>query len=359
MATNNALNNSSAPFTVTTGNLAVSAGNITVPNTNAGLTQGVITWASGPRMHNFGTDNIFIGASAGNGTLTGTDCVFIGANGGSALTSGTGNMGIGANCLSAVTSGGSNVGMGIATLHSITTQGNCTGIGHNSLNACTGGANTAIGYQSLNQVTSGTNNTAIGYQAGGNYTSSEANNICIGYQVTGTIAESNVIRLGNTSNTACYITGIDGVNVGSVAKVVTETSDKLGTATLTAGSNITITPTANTITIAASGGSSVTWTDQASSTTVTSGSGSFCTGTATLTLPASPSQGDVCSFAVDTTSILTIKGNTGQLIRTANNISASAGTLVNTLRGDAVSMVYRSTGTTWICTSMLGQWSLT
>jgi len=43
------------------------------------------------------------------------------------------------------------------------------------------------------------------------------------------------------------------VNVGSVAKVVTLASDQLGTATITGGAGIVVTPGANTITIASSG----------------------------------------------------------------------------------------------------------
>jgi hypothetical protein len=235
MATTNSLNNASAPFTVTSGNLAVSAGNITLPTANSGLTNGVISWAtSNLRIHDFGTDNIFIGAGAGNGTMTATDNVFVGANGGSALTSGVGNMGIGANCLSAVQGGSSNCGMGIATLHSITSGNGCTGVGHNVLNAVTGGANTGIGYQALNQVTTGTNNVAIGYQAGTNYTGTETNNLCLGFQVSGTAAESNVIRVGNSSHASCFITGIQGVSVSN-KNVVT-----INTATGQMGSDATV-----------------------------------------------------------------------------------------------------------------------
>ena len=74
-----------------------------------------------------------------------------------------------------------------------------------------------------------------------------------------------------------FICGIDGINVGSVAKVVTMARDQLGTATITAGSGITVTPTANTITIAASGGGSVTLTGNTGGA-LTSGSFTLTTG---------------------------------------------------------------------------------
>lgn len=226
-------------------------GNVQLPVTNAALTEGVYRWADGLAIHNYGTDNIFFGVSSGNGTLTGTDNLAIGANTLQDLTTGTSNFAFGANTLKNVTTGNNNVGIGIATLTDITTQANNTAIGINALQFCTGGANVAIGHQSIYQMLGGQNNVAIGAQTGTSYTGTESNNILLGYSVTGTLGESNVTRIGS-GQSACYISGIDNVDVGSVASVVSISGDRLGFATITAGSGITVTPGSKTITVASS-----------------------------------------------------------------------------------------------------------
>lgn len=202
-------------------------------------------------FHNFGSNNLFIGISAGNQTLSGTNNLGLGLDALNALTSGGSNVALGRSALAGMTSGTNSVAIGVNSLLTISTNSNCVAIGYQTLKLATGGTNTAVGTNALNAVTSGTGNTCVGYTAGQSYTGTESNNICIGNTVTGTAAESNTTRIGNSSIAACYITGIDGVNVGSVAKVVTEASNQLGTATITAGAGVTVTPTANTITIAA------------------------------------------------------------------------------------------------------------
>jgi hypothetical protein len=140
---------------------------------------------------------------------------------------------IGITAGNASISGSDNVSLGYNTLHALTS----------------GNENVAIGTGALEGITSGTTNVAIGNLAGSFYTGTETSNILIGESVTGTIGESNITRIG-TGQSACYVSGIDGVNVGSVATVVTEASNQLGTAVITAGTGISVTPGANTITIA-------------------------------------------------------------------------------------------------------------
>ena len=130
-------------------------------------------------------------------------------------------------------------------------------------------------------------------------------------------------------------------------------------ATLTAGTGITITNGHNSISIASSG-SDMAWTDESSSFNAAAGNGYFITaGSVVATLPASPSQGNKISFAVDTTSSFEILANTGQVIRIGAAVSASAGNAVNNARGDSVTLIYRSSDTAWIATSVLGTWSVT
>lgn len=103
----------------------------------------------------------------------------------------------------------------------------------------------------------------------------------------------------------------------------------------------------------------MTWTDESMSFAAVAGNGYFITGTATATLPGSPSQGNEISFAVDAANVLTIQANTGQLIRIGAAVSASAGTAASNARGDSITLVYRSSDTAWIATSVIGTFTVT
>lgn len=239
-------------FTATTGDVTITAGNLNLPTTTA--TTGIITVGGAGYanrfIHSYGTNNTFVGNVSGNDTLTATLSTGVGYGTLIALTSGS-NDAFGATTLSSVTSGTFNAFFGGASGLNITTQDYNAGLGHGALgnlNAGTG-HNTALGAASAINLVSGNNNISIGYNAGSTWAGAESNNICIGNN--GVLTETATTRIGtNGTQTACYIAGIDGVNVGSVAKVVTEASDKLGTATITAGTGISVTPSANAITIA-------------------------------------------------------------------------------------------------------------
>ena len=199
----------------------------------------------------FGLTNLLIG-NAGAAITSATNNIGIGLLALSALSTGVFNVAIGENSLLAVSTGGSNIAIGISALRNCTSSNNCA-IGVSALTTNVGGGgNVAIGYQVLKNATTSSYNTCFGYQAGLNYTTTESHNILIGEGTGGTIGESNVTRIGSAQN-KCYIDGIDDVNVGSVAKVVTEANDQLGTAIITGGTGVTITPSANVITISVAG----------------------------------------------------------------------------------------------------------
>ena len=238
MAQNNSINNRSSTLvvdnilTVTAGNITASAGdivitagNITLPFSNAAGTQGTILINGNLALNTLGTGNFFMGIGAGNLTF---------------------NTGLAS----------ANVGYGLSVLSSLTDGSSNTAIGYNnSTLITTGGSNTALGPSALGFLVSGSSNIAVGSAAGRNFTGAESNNIDIGH--LGVLGESGVTRIGTNGNqTSFYAAGIDGVNVGSVSKVVTMASDQLGTATVTAGAGISVTPGANTITIAATGSNS-------------------------------------------------------------------------------------------------------
>lgn len=131
--------------------------------------------------------------------------------------------------------------------------------------------------------------------------------------------------------------------------------------TLTAGTGISISNgdgTSGNPVISATGGAE-TWSDKATSFAAVSNNGYFCTATLTATLPASPTNGDEISIYVDASATITITANTGQTLHVGSVVSASAGTAVNTLAGDAMTLVYRSTNTQWVALNFVGNWTVT
>lgn len=176
-------------------------------------------------------------------------------------------------------------------------------------------------------------------------------------------SSANVVAGLSTANQGVLTTGTSGIPViTSIAAngqlIIGSTSGAPAAATLTAGTGISITNGSNSITIASTG-SPMAWTDEATSFSAVAGNGYFITGTATATLPASPSQGNVIAFSVDAANILTIQANTGQVIRIGSGVSASAGTAANNARGDSVTLVYRSSDSAWIASSVIGTWTIT
>lgn len=254
-------------ITLTSGDIDFTTGSINFPTTTA--TAGVIFANANRFMHSYGTSNTFLGSDAGNFTLTSIQSVGVGSGALTATTSGDRKVAIGHNAMGATTSGGQDsIAIGFQSMNGVVTGGTQSiGIGTNCFsNAYTGTGCVAVGYQALDSCTSsdnciaigsnalggltggGDNNIAIGNTAGSVYTT-ESNNITIGNTGTGT--DSGVIRIGtNATHTSAYVTGIESVDL-STSEVVTVASDQLGSSTLTAGTNISITPGAGVITIAA------------------------------------------------------------------------------------------------------------
>lgn len=331
------LTGNSGTATPSSGNIQIKTANATVTFVGSGaiLTQDFAA-----------TTNLLLGSNGVIGTATNSAGVGTGAL--AALTNGTGNSAFGQGAGAAVNTGNEN-----------SFFGKSAGAAVNG-----GGQNLMCGKNAGSSLTSGSSNVILGQAAGSAYTAGESSNIIIGSGTTGTAAESHKIRIGTSGSgsnqqNACFIAGIDGVNVGSTAQVVTEVSGQLGTAVLTAGTGINITPTANVITISATG-SEMAWTDESASFNALVGNGYFVTANATATLPASPSQGNVIDFIVDSASgILTIQANTGQIIEVGKAISASAGTAVSNFNGDSISLVYRASDTKWLAKSSIGTFTVT
>ncbi|MBE2217576.1 MAG: tail fiber domain-containing protein [Ignavibacteria bacterium] len=174
---------------------------LVLPNTT-GSTIGVIYKGAERLLHDYGTNNLFLGINAGNFTMTGLGNLVIGNNALDNNTTGIYNTSLGVQSLTDNTTGDNNTALGYQTLAGNISGDNNTAGGHLSLSSNTSGVgNTAFGFRSLLGNTTGTNNIAIGINAGSTITTG-SNNIAIGNGTnvpTGT--SSNQVRIGNTSIT--------------------------------------------------------------------------------------------------------------------------------------------------------------
>jgi hypothetical protein len=147
-------------------------GSINLPATMSSSV-GVLSLGGAPFLHNFGTQNTFVGISAGNMTTTGIGL----------------NTAVGYLALPSNSTGADNVAFGSLALTDNTT----------------GSSNSAFGVAALENISDGNSNIAIGVNAGGQLNSGNSN-IYIGSG--GVTNESNTIRIGDpTVQTAAFIAG--------------------------------------------------------------------------------------------------------------------------------------------------------
>ncbi|MBI2590935.1 MAG: tail fiber domain-containing protein [Candidatus Blackburnbacteria bacterium] len=123
-------------------------GNFKLPATTT--TTGIIYAGTNRFIHNYGSNNAFVGISSGNLTMTGTGNAFFGYNAGSSVTSGSSNAFFGSSAGSSNTAALANSFFG-AGAGGVTT---------------TGSANTFIGTSAGGNNVSGTRNTYTGMSAG-------------------------------------------------------------------------------------------------------------------------------------------------------------------------------------------------
>jgi hypothetical protein len=248
------LNTFTATQSISSGDLSVSSGNISLPQTTS-ASAGVMNLGGTPFIHaccSASQHNTFIGANAGNFTTTGTYNFASGdgalaanttgnensANGTSALhsnstgnynnasgnwallsnTTGAHNAANGVAALNNNTTGWYNTANGYGVLYYNTTSSNNTAVGFEALREnchgvagdCTGNSNTALGYlagvtgTSANANRTGANNTFLGAWSGPGTSSEISNATAIGANAL--VSASNALVLGGT--------GGDAVNVG-------------------------------------------------------------------------------------------------------------------------------------------------
>jgi len=219
-----------------------------------------------------------------------------------------------------------------------------------------GSFNTGLGQNVLSEST-GNWNVGIGYNA--QITAAVSNSIAIGAITS--ITTDNTLRIGTATGSGeaeldtTYICGINGTDVGSVASVVSISGDQLGSTTITAGTGITVTPGANTITIAASGG--LSWVDVTGSTQAMVENTGYIAdnaGLVTLTLPSTAAQGTVMWVAGNGAGGWTIVENAGQSINFgSDSTTVTSGSLSSTQTYDVVQLLCVVANTKWnVITSM-------
>jgi hypothetical protein len=244
-------NTFSGTQTVSSGDVALSTGNLDLPQSSA--TAGVINVGGKPFAHvccAASQDNTFVGVKAGNLSTTGATNTGTGQFALSSNTNGCCNTANGVSALQANTSGCCNEASGQAALISNTTGSNNTADGYQTLYSnTTGGFNTAIGIDALDLNTTGSNNTAVG-RAAGNTTNAAAttgsNNTFLGTNANpGTITNlNNATAIGTNAQVATSnalvlgsIAGVNGatssVNVGIGTTAPAATLDVHGTGNFT------------------------------------------------------------------------------------------------------------------------------
>ena len=157
-----------------------------------------------------GDDNTANGALSLVSNTTGYSNV---ANGWQALYSnkvGAHNSATGAEALYTNTAD-FNTAAGSRALYTNSTGNSNTASGYATLyNNTSGSSNTAVGTAALTYNTTGSNNVAIGRDAGTNLTTG-SNNIVIGAGLLGNSADTNVTRIGKTTQKKVFIGGIYGI----------------------------------------------------------------------------------------------------------------------------------------------------
>jgi hypothetical protein len=101
------------------------------------------------------------------------------------------------------------------------------------------------------------------------------------------------------------------------------------------------------------------WSDEAISFAAMAQNGYFCTAALTVTLPtAALVTGSTVIIYVDTASPVILQAGAGQQIEISQTLSSVTGTATSTAQGNIVTLVYRTSDTTWHAISSAGTFIL-
>lgn len=182
-------------------------------------------------------------------------------------------------------------------------------------------------------------------------------------------SSANVVAGLATANRGVLTTGTTGIPVVTALAtdgqlIIGSTAGAPAAATLTAGTNISISNGSNSITINATGGG-LTWSEITSATQTLAVANGYVTnraGGVTYTLPATAALGDTIKV-VGKAGLATITPNANQqiLIGSASGAVGATGTAVATNAGDCIEIICTTSGasTVWRADSVVGTWILT
>ena len=218
---------------------------------NSGGHNNTASGASALGANTTGASNSAFGSGALFVNTTGSLNAAFGASALALNTTGGNNSAFGVNALTSNTTGNNNTAMGTSALASLTMLNSYnSAFGFQALQGSTGGArnsafganalpantmglgNAAFGFDALNGLTSGSENVAIGDFAGVNLGTGSSNIYIGSFGPAGIGSESSTIRIGVVgTQTATFISGINGATSASGVAVFVNSSGQLGTMT--------------------------------------------------------------------------------------------------------------------------------
>ena len=190
-------------------------------------TAGVIRQAGTRLLHSYGTQNLFLGGSAGNFTLTGSANTGIGRAALTAIAGGISNVAIGDGTMVALTSGDYNLAIGRSSLNVLVSGSQNTAVGASALPIATGGSNVGIGHQAGYRIGSGNGNVSIGQNSLLNFAnsyatlSSTSNCTLIGTYTEVTTSGQTTASYRTAIGAASVATADNQVMLGRAADIVT------------------------------------------------------------------------------------------------------------------------------------------
>lgn len=207
---------------------------------------GTATLSCGPAVYHDGSENVIDGSTSRPYLTSGAqqDTGF-GSNAFSSISSGSFNSAFGSGALKFNTTGSWNTAVGQVALELNGSGSYNSAVGQGALTYSHGNGNGAFGQQALSTLATGDNNTAVGAGAGRSIATG-SNNIFIGVNAgsnlsddltqydnnieighPGGLFDSDRIRIG-FDQTATFIAGISGSNVGAAPPVLVTGTGQLG-----------------------------------------------------------------------------------------------------------------------------------
>ncbi len=385
---NNKLTTSTAastyiPYTGATANVDLGTHTLTAKELNVN-TNGDNALFSTYGFNGFGDKNLWIGGGGQSSTVSAIKNVSLGSNSLFSNTDGSSNTAIGVESLYNNTTGLSNMAIGKASLYANTTGRFNLAVGTGALYENTSGRfNIGIGTSALetneagyyNVAIGGSDtgfggygdyfgNTLIGYAVGGSFIAGTYDyNTAIGYLSGTSMTGDRNLFLGAYSG--AYETGSDSFYINNQDRTNTA-GDKSGSLlygtfnatpanqTLVINAKTTISNyLLNQVLVVPKSTTPVTVNSTDSNTYYTN---EGATALGVFNLPTAVA-GYVYTFIVQDADGIKVVANTGDTIRGAGVVSASAGYATSTIIGDTITLVAIN-ATEWIATSLIGSWSI-